>query len=196
MRGLIPLPSQVDRFIRLPSAGDPGAGPKKIRFVMLEDLVGMFLQRVFPGFSHHRPGPIPPDPRHRHRVRGGSRGPGADVRDGVEAAAAWQRSSTWPWRCRACREALVDLVADSVDAGRTPKPACRPGPDRRGGPQAADRGRPAGPAVHPLHAALPRNASAISAATASPPSAPRTSSSIIRSRASTWWCSFFARRLP
>ena len=50
MRGLIPLPSQVDRFIRLPSAADPGAAPKKIRFVMLEDVVGLFLQRVFPGF--------------------------------------------------------------------------------------------------------------------------------------------------
>jgi len=47
MRGLIPLPAQVDRFIRLPGA--PGEGAK-IRFVMLEDLVGLFLQRVFPGF--------------------------------------------------------------------------------------------------------------------------------------------------
>jgi polyphosphate kinase len=47
MRGLIPLPSQVDRFIRLPGAG---ADDPKIRFVMLEDLVGLFLQRVFPGF--------------------------------------------------------------------------------------------------------------------------------------------------
>ena len=50
MRGLIPLPSQVDRFIRLPASGDPGAGAKKIRFVMLEDVVGLLLQRVFPGF--------------------------------------------------------------------------------------------------------------------------------------------------
>jgi len=47
MRGLIPLPAQVDRFIRLPAAAD-AAG--KIRFVMLEDVVGLFLQRVFPGF--------------------------------------------------------------------------------------------------------------------------------------------------
>ncbi len=47
MRGLIPLPSQVDRFIRLP----PGEQPGQIRFVMLEDVVVMFLQRVFPGFA-------------------------------------------------------------------------------------------------------------------------------------------------
>ena len=43
MRGLIPLPAQVDRFIRLP-------GQDGIRFVMLEDVVTMFLDRVFPGF--------------------------------------------------------------------------------------------------------------------------------------------------
>jgi len=45
MRGLIPLPAQVERFIRLPG---PAGG--RIRFVMLEDVVGLFLQRVFPGF--------------------------------------------------------------------------------------------------------------------------------------------------
>jgi polyphosphate kinase len=51
MNALIPLPSQVDRFIRLPApAGTlPGARPA-IRFVMLETLVELFLGRVFPGF--------------------------------------------------------------------------------------------------------------------------------------------------
>jgi polyphosphate kinase len=45
MRALIPLPAQVERFVRLP------AGPgQPIRFVMLEDLVGRFLHRLFPGF--------------------------------------------------------------------------------------------------------------------------------------------------
>ena len=49
MRALLPLPSQVDRFIRLPGAiGEP------IRFVMLEDLVGLFLDRLFPGFRVDR----------------------------------------------------------------------------------------------------------------------------------------------
>ncbi|MGD0103229.1 MAG: RNA degradosome polyphosphate kinase [Rhodopila sp.] len=46
MRGLLPLPSQIDRFVRLP-AGDP-AGP--IRFILLDDLVVLFLDRIFPGF--------------------------------------------------------------------------------------------------------------------------------------------------
>ena len=46
MRALLPLPSQVDRFVRLPQeAGET------IRFVMLEDLVALFLGRLFPGFS-------------------------------------------------------------------------------------------------------------------------------------------------
>ncbi len=46
MRGLIPLPAQVERFVRLPSTRADGP----IRFVMLEDLVGIFLDRLFPGF--------------------------------------------------------------------------------------------------------------------------------------------------
>ncbi len=46
MRALIPLPTQVERFVRLPApAGEP------IRFVMLEDLVGLFMDRLFPDFQ-------------------------------------------------------------------------------------------------------------------------------------------------
>ncbi len=56
MRGLIPLPGQVDRFIRLPidtsgrSLPEPAAPPRTIRFLMLEDLLRLFLDRLFPGF--------------------------------------------------------------------------------------------------------------------------------------------------
>ena len=46
MSGLIPLPNQIDRFIRLPQ---PDA-EAPIRFVLLEDVVLLFLHRVFPGF--------------------------------------------------------------------------------------------------------------------------------------------------
>jgi polyphosphate kinase len=55
MRALIPLPAQVERFVRLPggdlvggsgSAGSVGA----IRFVMLEAVVAHFFHRLFPGF--------------------------------------------------------------------------------------------------------------------------------------------------
>ncbi len=43
MNALIPLPGLIERFVRLPHG--PG-----IRFVLLEDLVGQFLDRLFPGF--------------------------------------------------------------------------------------------------------------------------------------------------
>ncbi len=48
MSALIPMPAQVDRFIRLPP-GDKPAGP--IRFVVLEDLVALNLHTLFPGFA-------------------------------------------------------------------------------------------------------------------------------------------------
>ncbi len=51
MSALIPLPAQIERFVRLPAeAGGP------IRFVMLEDLVAMFMNRLFPGFKVHGSG--------------------------------------------------------------------------------------------------------------------------------------------
>jgi polyphosphate kinase len=47
MRALIPLPAQIERFVRLPSeTGSP------IRFIMLEALVNLCLQRLFPGYSN------------------------------------------------------------------------------------------------------------------------------------------------
>ncbi|MDO9710479.1 RNA degradosome polyphosphate kinase [Paracraurococcus lichenis] len=44
MRALLPLPPQIDRFIRLP------AGDGAIRFVLLEDAITLSLGRLFPGF--------------------------------------------------------------------------------------------------------------------------------------------------
>ena len=51
MRALLPLPPQIERFIRLPAtpAGD-GAAPASLRFVLLEDVISLFLDRLFPGF--------------------------------------------------------------------------------------------------------------------------------------------------
>ncbi|MCH4022945.1 MAG: RNA degradosome polyphosphate kinase [Acetobacter sp.] len=48
MNGLILLPQQVDRFIRLPS--EAGRQPL-IRFVMLEDLIAMCIGRLYPGLA-------------------------------------------------------------------------------------------------------------------------------------------------
>lgn len=44
MRALLPIPAQLDRFVRLPEG--PG-----IRFLMLEAVIGLFLARLFPGFE-------------------------------------------------------------------------------------------------------------------------------------------------
>ena len=46
MSALIPLPGQIERFVRLPAVEAPGP----IRFVMVEDLVSLMLDRLFPGF--------------------------------------------------------------------------------------------------------------------------------------------------
>ncbi len=45
---LLPLPPQIDRFVRLPGAA--------IRFLPIEDLVGLFLDRMFPGFEVRQQG--------------------------------------------------------------------------------------------------------------------------------------------
>jgi polyphosphate kinase len=43
MNGLLPIPSNLDRFVRLPG--------QKIRFIALERVIGLYLDRLFPGFE-------------------------------------------------------------------------------------------------------------------------------------------------
>ena len=51
MHALIPIPSQLVRFIRLPvEQGAPGDGVIPIRFVRIESMIGLYLSRLFPGF--------------------------------------------------------------------------------------------------------------------------------------------------
>ena len=45
MDALVPLPSLVERFVRLPPSPT-----NTIRFVLLEDMLGLFLHHLFPGF--------------------------------------------------------------------------------------------------------------------------------------------------
>jgi polyphosphate kinase len=52
MDALIPLPGLIERFVRLPMQPDSPT----IRFVLLEELVGLFLGRLFPGFHAVRRG--------------------------------------------------------------------------------------------------------------------------------------------
>ena len=46
LRALLPMPSQLPRFIRL-----PGGTPKHVRFITLEGLVSLYLGHLFPGFD-------------------------------------------------------------------------------------------------------------------------------------------------
>jgi polyphosphate kinase len=51
MHALLPIPSQLARFIRLPGDGTAKAGgTPAIRFMRVESMIGMFLSRLFPGF--------------------------------------------------------------------------------------------------------------------------------------------------
>src|SRR3546814_1739402 len=43
MDALLPLPLRIERFVRLPGVS--------VRFIALEELIGMFLDRFFPGFE-------------------------------------------------------------------------------------------------------------------------------------------------
>ncbi len=48
MNGLIPIPGALERFVRLEAEAEK---PKEIRFVALEDVIGMFLTELFSGFE-------------------------------------------------------------------------------------------------------------------------------------------------
>ena len=49
MHALLPIPSQLARFIRLP-ADETGQEDAPIRFIRIESVIGMFISRLFPGY--------------------------------------------------------------------------------------------------------------------------------------------------
>ncbi len=48
MNALIPIPAQLDRFVRLPPSGP---NPTERRFIRLESLIGQFIAELFSGFK-------------------------------------------------------------------------------------------------------------------------------------------------
>ena len=47
MNALLPIPQQLDRFVRLPSVD----GQHAARFISLESMLGLFIPRLFPGYE-------------------------------------------------------------------------------------------------------------------------------------------------
>ena len=183
---LLPLPPQVDRFIRLPGSRDPLPAARG---------AGRHLPAAaVPRLRGDRARLLPSDPRQRRRDQRGGRGSRAALRERAQAPPP--------------RRPDLDLGRQR-HAGRAARLPVRPARDRRDPDgarlrarphaqhrrrQGGDRRRPAATSSsRPTTRASP-SASATSAATASPRSAPRTSSSTIPTRASTWWCSSCARR--
>ncbi len=51
MHALLPIPSQLARFIRLPGGEGSGEGAGEIRFVKIETVIGLFIGKLFPGYK-------------------------------------------------------------------------------------------------------------------------------------------------
>ncbi|HRD75519.1 MAG TPA: RNA degradosome polyphosphate kinase [Hyphomicrobiaceae bacterium] len=51
MHALLPIPSQLARFVRLPAAQPPKGERARARFIAIETFIGMFLGRLFPRFT-------------------------------------------------------------------------------------------------------------------------------------------------
>jgi polyphosphate kinase len=47
MNALLPIPQQLDRFVRLPAMDGQGA----VRFISLENMLSLFIPRLFPGYE-------------------------------------------------------------------------------------------------------------------------------------------------
>ncbi len=56
MHALLPVPSQLQRFIRLPQKEGAGEGANEIRFILMEEVIELFISRVFPGYRAHSHG--------------------------------------------------------------------------------------------------------------------------------------------
>lgn len=48
---LLPIPVQLERFVRLPALEGRGEGAGDIRFIRMESVIGMFIPRLFPGHT-------------------------------------------------------------------------------------------------------------------------------------------------
>ena len=154
--------AQVQRFVRLPA--------REVRRRPLRAAGGpapAVPRPPVPRLHPRRDRPVPRDPRQRRGSRGRGRGPGALLRDRAEAPpprpgdpADGDRRARPP----TCCDFVAEELRRSAERGVRWSMACSAWPTC----SAADRGRPAGPAVHALSPRAFPSASTISTATASP----------------------------
>ena len=182
MHALMPIPPQLDRFIRLPSKGE---AKEPIRFIRLETVVGIFVSRLFPGYRVRSQGAF--------RVL---RDSDIEVQEEAEDLVRLFESALKRRR----RGSVIRLEIEASMPSRLQRFVMQElkvseresfvqkgliGLDRY---QSADRRRPARPEIPALSSAASRNASASIRAIASPRSARRTSSSTIPMNRSTSCC--------
>ena len=200
MQALIPLPALVERFVRLPAEPQPASAgtnaPAAIRFVLLEDIVTLFLGRLFPGYHVLGQGMFrlirDTDVEFEEEAE--------DLVRSYETALKRRRRGASRSTSRSSADmpqALRDARHRRAGRGRTGHPGEEIqtqhgilGASPTCGSSSSTTGRTS--SSPPTPRASP-SASATSPATASPPSAPRTSSSTTRSRASMSWCSSCAK---
>ena len=183
IHGLVPITGPIDRFLRLP-------GPRQ-RYLPIEQVVAMFFDRLFPGFEVAG-----------HGVFRVIRDSDLEIEEEAEDLvrlfefgdqAAPPRSGRAAYDRRRHVGRAQGLPRASAH-GRAGERVPAQGADRPGRYHEPGRQRPARSPLLAVHGRAFRSACATSAATASPRSGARTSSSITPTRASTSSCSSCARR--
>ena len=194
MHALLPIPSQLARFIRLPA--DDAAqqrGKLAARFIRIEFGDRDVHHPAVPRLHRAQPGRLPRPARQRHRDPRGGRGPRRPLRDGAQAPPPRPRDPPGDRRADARAAQTLRRAGARHPRRRRLHQGRHAGACRH---LAADRARALGFWSSSRSRSASRSASASSTATASRRSARRTSSSITPTSRSTWWCSCCARRWP
>ena len=154
MHALLPIPSQLERFIKLPSAETGAdAAPPTARYIRIEFGDRHVRHQAVPRLPGAQPGRLSRPARQRHRGAGGGGGSRRPLRDGVEAPPPRPRDPAGDRREDAVKaQELRGAGARHPRRGRVHQG----GHAGVGRHLPAHRLRPVGSAVQALHHPLPR----------------------------------------